>query len=70
MSQKIVIAIKKLLFELEPAKRIEVIERIGKQLRQQNSIETSREVNDFRRKSGIKKDIDYTPVLPKDAKEG
>jgi ATP-dependent protease HslVU (ClpYQ) peptidase subunit len=47
--QDIMIEIKKLLFELPLTERITLIERLGKQLRQQNSIETNREVNEFRK---------------------
>jgi hypothetical protein len=49
----------------ELSDRIEVIERIGKKLRQANSLAISKEVETFKLKKGLKKDIDYTPVLPK-----
>lgn len=47
--QEIVIAIKQLLFHLPLSERIALIEKLGKQLRQQNSIETNREVNEFKK---------------------
>lgn len=43
-----------ILNDLEPSKRIEVIERIGKRLRQQNSIAIAKEVSGFKIKNGIK----------------
>jgi hypothetical protein len=62
-SQDIMIQIQQLLFELPLSERITLIERLGKKLRQQNSREISKEVDEFRRKSGIKKkDIDYSPI--------
>ena len=42
----------------EPAHRIEIIERIGKRLRQQNSIQTAKEVHQFMIKTGNKKNIE------------
>lgn len=63
-STKILIEILSILNQLEEhAERIEVIERIGKRLRQANSIATAKEVEIFTRKTGNKKDIDYSPVL-------
>lgn len=52
-----------LLNELEMPERISLIESIGKRLRRQNSIESAKEVEAFARKTGNKKDIDYSPVL-------
>lgn len=61
--QQIQIKIISLLNELPiPAERIEIIERIGKRLRQANSIETANEVRKFAIKSGSKKKIDDYPV--------
>lgn len=61
--QKIQIKILSLLNEIEvPAKRIELIERIGKRLRQANSIESAKEVSSFATKMGTKKKIDEYPV--------
>lgn len=68
MSKKnaeIYLQIQKLLFDLPLSERITLIERMGKKLRQQNSIETNKEVNEFKRKNGIKKDIDYSPIQDK-----
>lgn len=63
---KIRIQILSLLNELEASERIDLIESIGKRLRQQNSIESAKEVRDFMRKAGTRKDIDYSPVLRKE----
>lgn len=61
--QQIQIKIISLLNELAiPAERIEIIERIGKRLRQANSIETANEVRKFAIKSCSKKKIDDYPV--------
>lgn len=69
MSKKnaeIYLQIQKLLFELPLTERINLVEKMGKKLRQQNSIETNKEVNEFKRKNGIKKNIDgYEPLLGK-----
>ena len=51
-----------LLNELELTERIGLIESIGKRLRQQNSIETAKEVSAFTVKSGTKKKIEVYPV--------
>ena len=51
-----------LLNELELSERITIIERIGKRLRQQNSIQTAKEVDQFTRNIGTKKQIDIYPV--------
>ena len=62
-STKIRIEILSLLNDLEePAERISLIEKIGKDLRQANSIATSKEVEAFTRKNGVKKDIEYGTV--------
>jgi hypothetical protein len=60
---KTMIKILSLLNEHPVTERIEIIERIGKRLRQQNSIETAKEVQKFASKAGVKKDIDYSPIL-------
>lgn len=62
---EIQIKILSLLNDLSIPERIEVIERIGKRLRQANSIQSAKEVQDFINKKGKKKDIDYTPILIK-----
>lgn len=62
---RIEIEIMQILLKYPLPKRIDMVERIGKKLRQQNSIETNREVNEFKRKQGIKKDIDYSPIQDK-----
>lgn len=60
---EITIKIQSLLNELDtPAKRIDVVERIGKRLRQANSIETAKEVERFSIKMNAKKRIDDYPV--------
>jgi hypothetical protein len=61
--QKIQVEILSLLNQLPVvAERIEIIERIGKRLRQANSIETAKEVQKFVTKSGLNKKIDkYEP---------
>lgn len=64
--QEIVIAIKQLLFHLPLSERIALIEKLGKQYRQQNSREISKEVEDFRHKAGVRKDIDYSAILRKE----
>lgn len=52
-----------LLFNLaEPAHRIAVLERLGKHMRQLNSIETAKEVEKFTIKMNSKKKIDEYPV--------
>lgn len=69
MSKKnaeIYLQIQKLLFELPLTERINLVEKMGKKLRQQNSIETNKEVNEFKRKNGIKKQgEDYGAFLGK-----
>ena len=63
-STKIRIEILSLLNDLEIAERIDLIESIGKRLRQQNSIETAKEVQGFKVRTGnVKKIEDYSPVL-------
>lgn len=62
---EIQIKILSLLNDLSIPERIEVIERIGKRLRQANSIQSAKEVQDFINKSGSRKNIDYTPILKK-----
>ena len=63
---KIRIEILSLLNELEnPAERIELIESIGKRMRQANSIESAKEVERFTIKMKAKKNIDYSPMLDK-----
>lgn len=59
---KIRIEILSLLNQLSVPERIDLIESIGKRLRQQNSIETAKEVKSFTIKSGSKKNIDDYPV--------
>lgn len=61
--QKAMIQILSLLNEFDVVERIEIIERIGKRLRQANSIQSAKEVKEFSIKKGVKKDIDYTPIL-------
>lgn len=64
--QEIEILIKQLLFELPLTERITLIERIGKKLRQRNSIETEREVKEFNKKMGLNKRVeDYEATNPK-----
>ena len=64
---KVQVEIISLLNQLaNPCDQIEVIERIGKRLRQANSIQTAKEVARFAVKNGVKKEIDYTPVLRKE----
>ena len=60
--QEMEIQIKQLLFNLPLTERIAIIERIGKQYRQQNSREISKEVSEFTIKNGNKKKIDEYPV--------
>jgi hypothetical protein len=45
--QEIMIEITSLLNHLPPVKRIEILERLGKRARRDNSIETSKEVQRF-----------------------
>lgn len=47
MKQDKMIAILSLLNELHIVERIEIIERIGKRLRQANSIQSAKDVRDF-----------------------
>lgn len=47
----------------EPADRIALVEKIGKELRQANSLAVAKDVEKFARMTGNKKDIDYSPVL-------
>lgn len=62
-STKIQVEILALLNQIEePAERIEMVERIGKRLRQASSIAAAKEVEQFARKAGIKKDIEYGTV--------
>lgn len=66
--QELELAVKGLLFEVPLSERITIIERIGKQYRQQNSIETNRETNEFKRKMGLmKKAEDYSPIMEKNS---
>lgn len=63
---RIEIEIMQILLKYPLPKRIDMVERIGKKLRQQNSIETNREVNEFKRKSGNNKSSeDYGAFLGK-----
>jgi hypothetical protein len=57
----VMIKILSLLNDLPVYERIEIIERIGKRLRQQNSIETSREVDRFATKNKLNKQVDDYP---------
>ena len=66
-STKIRVEILSLLNQLEVSERIDLIESIGKRLRQANSIATAKEVDEFARKAGVKLDIDYSHILRKDA---
>ena len=61
--QKATVEILSLLNSFDVVERIDIIERIGKRLRQANSIQSAKEVKEFTTKKGIKKDIDYSPVL-------
>lgn len=45
--QRIQIEVMKILFHLPLSERIEVVERLGKKLRQRNSIETNNETKAF-----------------------
>jgi hypothetical protein len=47
MKQEKTIQILSLLNDVDPVTRIEIIERIGKRLRQANSIQTAKEVQRF-----------------------
>lgn len=60
---KAYIDILSILNDFEMSERISIVERIDKRLRQQNSVETAKEISDFTRKNRLKKDIDYSPVL-------
>lgn len=53
------------LNEFSLPERIDIVERIGKRMRQANSIESANEVKKFAAKMGIKKEIDYSPVQNK-----
>lgn len=65
-STKIMTEILSLLNQIEePAERIDIVERIGKRLRQANSIATAKEVERFSIKAGVKKDIEYGTVPKK-----
>lgn len=63
--QKVLIEVKKILFNLPLSERITLIERLGKQLRQQNNREISKEVEDFKKKQGLGKKIDHYSILEK-----
>jgi hypothetical protein len=45
--QQMEVELRKILFAAPLSKRIEIVERLGKKLRQQNSMETAREVREF-----------------------
>jgi len=53
------------LNEFTLPERIDIIETIGKRIRQNNSIESAKEVQKFASKMGVKKDIDYSPIQNK-----
>jgi len=54
LQQEYEIKIRQLLYDVSLVDRIAIIERLGMKLRQQNSIETNRETNEF-----IKKGLKY-----------
>lgn len=56
------VKIQSILNEIPMPDRIEIIERIGKRLRQANSVQTAKEVDLWSRKMGAKKNIDHYPV--------
>jgi len=57
-----VVDIQSILNQFETVKQIEIIERLGKKLRQANSVQTAKEVHQFAVKRGVKKDIDKYPI--------
>ena len=59
---KVMVEIKSLLKDLPMHEQIEVVERLGKQLRQANSIQTAKEIDQFSRRVGTKKQIDKYPI--------
>lgn len=61
--QQMEIEVRKLLFDIPLSERIQIIERIGKQYRQQNSREIAKEVDEFKRKQGLLKQIDHYSIL-------
>lgn len=63
--QEAEIQIRQILSTLEIPERIALLERMGKKIRQANSVQTAKEVSEWARKNGGRKEIDYTPILPK-----
>ncbi len=56
------VQIKSLLKDLPVHERIEILERLGKQTRQANSIEINKEVRDDANRKGLAKKIDHLPI--------
>lgn len=51
-----------ILNQFDTIKQIELVERLGKRLRQANSVQTAKEVHQFAVKRGVKKEIDKYPI--------
>ena len=51
-----------ILNQFDTVKQIELVERLGKRLRQANSVQTAKEVHQFAVKRGVKKEIDHLPI--------
>lgn len=59
---EVIVKILSLLNEFPAVKQIEIAERIGKRLRQANSVQTAKEVHQFAVKKGLAKKIDHLPI--------
>ncbi len=59
---EVLVQIMSLLNQFEVVKQIEIVERLGKRLRQANSVQTAKEVHQFAIKKGTKKEITHYPV--------
>lgn len=56
------VEIQSMLNQLDTTTAISIVERIGKRLRQANSINTAKEVAKFAADKGLKKNVDKYPV--------
>ena len=56
------VQIMSLLNQFEIVKQIEILERLGKRVRQANSVQTAKEVQQFVTKRGVKKNVDHYPI--------
>lgn len=59
------IKIMQIIRELSVPEQIAVLEKVGMNIRKANSAQTAKEVSEWARKNGGRKEIDYTPILPK-----